>query len=78
MWSIGVGGNLPVDSAVFLGRWSLPNFIREHEIHVVVEFVPASHQYLLTVLSIWWAVGQLVGSLVSGCRAEIPLCRICY
>ncbi|KAI0299667.1 MFS general substrate transporter [Multifurca ochricompacta] len=47
VWSIGVGGNLPVDSAVFL------------------EFVPASHQYLLTVLSIWWALGQLIGSLVA-------------
>ncbi|PCH39861.1 MFS general substrate transporter [Wolfiporia cocos MD-104 SS10] len=47
VWSIGVGGNLPVDSAVFL------------------EFIPASHQYLLTILSIWWAFGQLVGSLVA-------------
>ncbi|KZT25442.1 MFS general substrate transporter [Neolentinus lepideus HHB14362 ss-1] len=46
-WSVGVGGNLPVDSAVFL------------------EFIPASHQYLLTVLSVWWAFGQLVGSLVA-------------
>ncbi|KAI0715627.1 MFS general substrate transporter [Cerioporus squamosus] len=46
-WNTGVGGNLPVDSAVFL------------------EFVPASHQWLLTVLSIWWAVGQLVASLVA-------------
>ncbi|EIM84320.1 MFS general substrate transporter [Stereum hirsutum FP-91666 SS1] len=44
---VGVGGNMPVDSAVFL------------------DFVPASHQYLLTVLSIWWAIGQLVGSLVA-------------
>ncbi|KAF9458766.1 MFS general substrate transporter [Collybia nuda] len=47
VWSIGVGGNLPVDSAIFL------------------EFVPASHQYLLTILSIWWAFGQLIGSLVA-------------
>ncbi|KAI0918683.1 hypothetical protein AcV5_002606 [Taiwanofungus camphoratus] len=47
MWSVGVGGNLPVDSAVFL------------------EFVPASHQYLLTVLSVWWAIGQLIASLVA-------------
>ncbi|TFK33511.1 MFS general substrate transporter [Crucibulum laeve] len=47
VWSIGVGGNLPVDSAIFL------------------EFVPASHQYLLTVLSIWWAFGQLFGSLIA-------------
>ncbi|KAJ8517233.1 hypothetical protein ONZ45_g5568 [Pleurotus djamor] len=47
VWSIGVGGNLPVDSSIFL------------------EFVPATHQYLLTVLSIWWAFGQLLGSLVA-------------
>lgn len=46
-WSIGVGGNLPVDSAIFL------------------EFLPGSHQYLLTVLSIWWAFGQLLASLVA-------------
>ena len=26
--------------------------------------MPVSHQYLLTVLSIWWAVGQLIASLV--------------
>ncbi|KAF9022536.1 MFS general substrate transporter [Hymenopellis radicata] len=47
VWSIGVGGNLPVDSAIFL------------------EFIPASHQYLLTVLSMWWAFGQLLGSLIA-------------
>jgi len=35
VWSIGVGGNLPVDSAIFL------------------EFIPATHQYPLTVLSVW-------------------------
>ncbi|TFK67240.1 MFS general substrate transporter [Pluteus cervinus] len=44
---VGVGGNLPVDSAVFL------------------DLVPASHQYLLTIMSIWWCLGQLVISLVS-------------
>ncbi|KAF9647905.1 MFS general substrate transporter [Thelephora ganbajun] len=43
----GVGGNLPVDSAVFL------------------DLVPASHQYLLTVMSGWWSGGQLLGSLVA-------------
>lgn len=43
---IGVGGNLPVDSAVFL------------------DFVPGTHQYLLTVLSIWWSLGQLFVNLV--------------
>ncbi|KAI0299054.1 major facilitator superfamily domain-containing protein [Multifurca ochricompacta] len=45
--SVGVGGNMPVDSAVFL------------------DFIPSSHQYLLTILSIWWAIGQLLGSLLA-------------
>ncbi|KAK7046014.1 hypothetical protein VNI00_007009 [Paramarasmius palmivorus] len=44
---IGVGGNMPVDSAVFL------------------DLVPASHQYLLTVMSVWWSLGQLVVSLLA-------------
>lgn len=43
---VGVGGNLPVDSAVFL------------------DFIPGSHQYLLTILSIWWSIGQVVADLV--------------
>ncbi|KAI8854586.1 major facilitator superfamily domain-containing protein [Chytridium lagenaria] len=41
---IGVGGNLPVDGALFL------------------EFVPPSHQNLLTLLSLFWPAGQLVAS----------------
>ncbi|KAJ6018201.1 Sugar transporter [Penicillium sp. IBT 35674x] len=47
LWSIGVGGNLPVDSAVFL------------------EFLPGSHQYLLTVLSIDWAFAQVLATLIA-------------
>lgn len=47
LWSVGVGGNLPVDSAIFL------------------EFLPASHQWLLTVLSIDWALAQLFASLIA-------------
>lgn len=43
----GVGGNMPVDSAVFL------------------DFVPGTHQYLLTILSIWWSVGQLIASFIA-------------
>ena len=46
-WSIGVGGNLPVDSAIFL------------------EFLPGSHQYLLTILSIDWALAQVFATLVA-------------
>lgn len=47
LWSVGVGGNLPVDSAIFL------------------EFLPGSHQYLLTVLSIDWALAQVVATLIA-------------
>lgn len=46
-WSFGVGGNLPVDSAIFL------------------EALPQSHQYLLTVMSIWWAFCQVLATLVA-------------
>ncbi|KAI5123860.1 hypothetical protein M0805_005677 [Coniferiporia weirii] len=42
----GVGGNLPVDGALFL------------------EHIPQSHQWLLTFLSAWWSVGQVVASLI--------------
>ncbi|KAJ8588240.1 MFS general substrate transporter [Rhizopogon salebrosus TDB-379] len=42
----GVGGNLPVDGALYL------------------EHIPQSHQWTLTLLSVWWAVGQLVASLI--------------
>ncbi|KAK4229095.1 major facilitator superfamily transporter [Podospora fimiseda] len=47
LWSFGVGGNLPVDSAIFL------------------EFLPASHQWLLTVLSIDWAIAQVIGTAIA-------------
>jgi len=41
LWSVGVGGNIPVDSAVFL------------------EFLPGSHQWLLTAMNVWWCAGQI-------------------
>ncbi|KAF8200208.1 MFS general substrate transporter [Pholiota molesta] len=44
---VGVGGNLPIDSAVFL------------------DFAPASHQYLLTFMSIFWCLGQLLVNLLA-------------
>jgi MFS family permease len=47
LWSFGVGGNLPVDSAVFL------------------EFLPGSHQYLLTILSVDWAIAQVIANLIA-------------
>ncbi|KAM7224547.1 MFS siderochrome iron transporter 1 [Rhypophila decipiens] len=47
LWSFGVGGNLPVDSAIFL------------------EFLPASHQYLLTVLSFTWSLSQVIATSIA-------------
>ena len=47
LWSFGVGGNLPVDSAIFL------------------EFLPRSHQWLLTVLSVFWAVAQVIATAIA-------------
>ncbi|KAJ6152971.1 hypothetical protein N7497_007290 [Penicillium chrysogenum] len=44
---LGVGGNLPVDGALFL------------------EFLPFISGNLLTMLSVWWPVGQLIGSLLA-------------
>ncbi|KHJ34108.1 putative sugar transporter [Erysiphe necator] len=45
--AFGVGGNLPVDGALFL------------------EFLPNASGRLLTLLSIWWPMGQLVSSVSS-------------
>ncbi|KAG2075400.1 MFS general substrate transporter [Suillus decipiens] len=57
----GIGGNLPVDGALYL------------------EHIPQSHQWTLTLLSVWWALGQLVASLISwgfianySCSPSIP------
>ncbi|ODV81095.1 MFS general substrate transporter [Suhomyces tanzawaensis NRRL Y-17324] len=47
LWSFGVGGNLPVDSAIFL------------------EALPSTHQWILTAMSSWWALGQILANLLS-------------
>lgn len=52
----GVGGNLPVDGALFL------------------EFLPDASSALLTLLSVWWPIGQLASSLVAWyCIANWPV-----
>ncbi|KAI9682203.1 MAG: hypothetical protein M1817_000257 [Caeruleum heppii] len=60
---VGVGGNLPVDGALFL------------------EFLPFASGNLLTLLSVWWPIGQLVASLIAwalipnfSCNSELPSC----
>jgi MFS family permease len=59
----GVGGNLPVDGALFL------------------EFLPFSSGNLLTMLSVFWPIGQLIGSVFAwgfipnySCASELPSC----
>ncbi|TRM58250.1 major facilitator superfamily domain-containing protein [Schizophyllum amplum] len=44
---VGAGGNMPVDSALFL------------------DLVPGTHQYLLTVMSVFWSIGQLFASMIA-------------
>lgn len=63
LWSFGVGGNLPVDLAIFL------------------EAIPSNKQWLLTVMSSWWALGQIIANLVSwglisnySCPADLTNC----
>lgn len=66
--------------------WILPSFwVRgcliictggNTESRFTIEFIPGSHQYLLTVLSIWWAFGQLIGSLVNYSTLCIPLTKL--
>ncbi|KAG8533774.1 uncharacterized protein KY384_001515 [Bacidia gigantensis] len=62
---VGIGGNLPVDGALFL------------------EFIPAASQGLLTLLSVWWPVGQLLTSLFAWgflvkykCDSELKACSL--
>src|SRR5436853_1337926 len=32
---------------------------------VFLEVLPGSHQWLLTIMSIWWSFGQILGTLVA-------------
>ena len=64
LMGFGVGGNLPVDGALFL------------------EFLPASSGNLLTLLSVWWPLGQLLSSLVGwalipnySCATDLKTCE---
>lgn len=74
--SVGVGGNMPVDSAVFLGASIPPMTESIYYLKPGTDVVPSTHQYLLTMLSIWWAIGQLLGSLVSLAYRSYP--KPCY
>jgi len=32
---------------------------------IFLEFVPGTHQYLLTILSFWWCIGQVIASFIA-------------
>ncbi|KAI7548969.1 MFS general substrate transporter [Hortaea werneckii] len=62
---LGVGGNLPVDGALFL------------------EFIPFASGNLLTLLSVWWPVGNLIASLIAwpfiadySCASDLQSCNV--
>jgi len=55
--AMGVGGNLPVDGALFL------------------EFLPFASSGLLTLLSVWWPVGQVIASLIAWAVIPIASCK---
>lgn len=68
LWSFGVGGNLPVDSAIFLEYDSRQVSIltkRLAEVDISFRFLPGSHQFLLTVLSIFWSLAQVLATLIA-------------
>ncbi|OJA13522.1 hypothetical protein AZE42_10522 [Rhizopogon vesiculosus] len=61
----GVAGNMPVDNTLFLGEKQFASGCTGWLNQTNPDFVPASHQYLLSTLSIWWGLGQLLTSLIA-------------
>ena len=58
---VGVGGNLPVDG---VRPKNTPKAEQTNGPKALfLEFLPQASQALLTLLSVWWPVGQLIGSL---------------
>ncbi|KAJ8583630.1 MFS general substrate transporter [Rhizopogon salebrosus TDB-379] len=62
----GVGGNIRMGSLPVDGA-------------LYLEHIPQSHQWTLTLLSVWWAIGQLIASLIGwvfignfSCDSSIP------
>lgn len=63
-WSVGVGGNLPVGK-LCRRKWPTRRLIVATDSAIFLEFLPGTHQYLLTVLSIFWAFAQVIATLVA-------------
>lgn len=58
---VGVGGNLPVDGVRPID--TLKAEPTNDPKALFLEFLPQASQALLTLLSVWWPIGQLIGSL---------------
>ncbi len=58
---VGVGGNLPVDGV--RPKDTLNAKPTNDPKALFLEFLPQASQALLTLLSVWWPIGQLIGSL---------------
>ena len=63
LWSFGVGGNLP--GAQNPSRCLIRLLTRSVDSAIFLEFLPGSHQFLLTILSIDWAIAQVIATLIA-------------
>lgn len=68
----GVGGNLPVSSFYRSHLRRSVSLTVQVDGTLFLEFLPGAKQWLLTLLSVWWAIGQVVASLVAVSRAFCP------
>lgn len=41
------------------------------DLTVFVEFLPASHGYLLTAMGLWWGVGNMIGGFIGKEHADL-------
>lgn len=56
-------GNVPVDAVVLLGyAHHLLNDLFLSLINAPADFLPGSHQYLLTAVNAFWGVGYVIAS----------------
>jgi len=60
---IGYTGNVPVDAVVLLGcTHHFLNNLFLSLINAPADFLPGSHQYLLTAVNAFWGVGYVIAS----------------
>ena len=80
LWSFGVGGNLPGTYTSATESWPPQQTSKQHkpisrvlpannpspvDSAIFLEFLPGTHQYLLTILSVDWALAQVIATLIA-------------